>query len=244
MQPHSTYAQLDWSRHYPFSKQFQDIYFSTEDGLAETEYVFLTQNHLATRMGDSENLTIIETGFGSGLNFLCTWKLWQECAKNNTRLNFVSIEKYPLKPEDLAQSLSLFPTLDTLSQQVIAQYQPNTLGLHCLDFASGKIHLQLWIGDVSDILPQLNTPADAWFLDGFAPTKNPDMWQSDLFKHMARLSKPQTTFSTFTSAGIVRRGLQSAGFQVHKISGFGKKREMLCGEFIGPPPTLPKENLF
>jgi tRNA 5-methylaminomethyl-2-thiouridine biosynthesis bifunctional protein len=228
-------AQLEWRNAQPYSSQYDDVYFSTDDGLAETEYVFLQHNQLEQRWCELENntFTIAETGFGTGLNFLCAWQLWQKHASKTAQLHFVSTEKFPLSHADLKQALALWPTLKVLSDALLAQYQNITNGFHRLIFDEGRVSLTLLIGDANQTLPQLKAQVDAWFLDGFAPAKNPEMWQPTLFQQMARLSHTQTTFATFTSAGEVKRGLQSANFEVQKAPGFGKKREMLFGQFAG-----------
>jgi len=197
----------------------------------------LTQNDLASRFKDLKNtkFTIAETGFGTGLNFLSTWQLWSELAPSDSCLHFISVEKYPLTLNDISLALAYWPTLAEYSQQLLAQYQQLSPGIHQLSFADGKVTLNLLIGDVAEMLPQMTISIDAWFLDGFSPAKNPDMWSATLFQNMARLSHPLTTFATFTSAGDVRRGLQAVGFQVKKLAGFGKKREMLRGHFVGTP---------
>lgn len=226
-------SPIEWRNGQPFAKAFQDIYFSTDNGLKETEYVFLSQNNLAHRFNTlrAESFIIAETGFGTGLNFLSTWKLWEEKASANNHLHFISIEKYPLNVDDLNQALHYWPTLSHYSQQLLKQYPKKISRYHQCVFGNGQITLSLFIGDIQEQLINLNTPIDAWFLDGFSPAKNPDMWTHHLFLKMAQLAKKQTTFATFTSAGSVRRGLQEAGFTVKKQPGFGKKREMLSGFF-------------
>lgn len=226
-------SPLEWRNGQPYAKAFQDVYFSTDDGLKETEYVFLTQNNLAHRFNalNTETFTIAETGFGTGLNFLSTWQLWEKQALANNKLHFISIEKYPLNTDELNKALTYWPTLKHYSQQLLAQYPQLITGLHQCVF--GQVTLSLLIGDIEEQLSNITTPIDAWFLDGFAPAKNPDMWTENLFQKMAQLANKQTTFATFTSAGLVRRGLQAAGFTVEKQAGFGKKREMLSGHFSG-----------
>jgi len=237
-------AEIDWHDGVPYSRQFGDVYFSSDSGLNETQHVFLAHNQLEKRWQglQSGHFTIAETGFGTGLNFLCAWRLWDDCAPPTARLHFISMEKYPLTHTDLAQALSLWPQLARQRDQLQAQYHFLTNGFHRLVFDDGRITLTLLIGDVNDMLPQLaaNLAAnkiDAWFLDGFAPAKNPEMWQQSLFNNMARLSHAETTFATFTSAGEVRRSLEKAGFAVNKVAGFGRKREMLCGQYMGQLQT-------
>lgn len=224
---------FEWRDGQPYSSQFQDVYFSTENGLAETEYVFLQGNDLAQRFSKlgKDRFTIIETGFGTGLNFLCTARLWLNEAPGNSTLYFITTEKYPLKADDMAASHKLWPKLKPMSLPLLAQY-PNLLSSKTISLYDDRVRLTLFLGDADQTLATLHTTADAWFLDGFAPAKNPEMWQQSLFKKMATLSKNNTTFATFTSASDVRRGLQAAGFEVSKRPGFGKKREMLVGKYF------------
>lgn len=227
-----TYA-IAWRDGQPYSKTFDDVYFSTDDGLAETHYVFMESNQLPQRWQalSVDRFRIIETGFGTGLNCLCAANLWLKLAPAYAVLHITSIEKYPLSALDMAQAHALWPDLTLISPQFLAQYTPLQAGKNTITLADGRVILTLWVGDVAEVLPQLQSPCDAWFLDGFAPAKNPDMWQADLFSEMARLSIAGTTFATFTSAGMVKRGLQAAGFHVHKKTGYGRKREMLHGIF-------------
>lgn len=217
------------------SLQYGDVYFSRSSGLDETRHVFLGHNQLPQRWRELEQnvFTIAETGFGTGLNFLCAWQLWMACAPPAARLHFVSVEKHPLAPDDLARALALWPELGRESAALLAQYGMLAPGWHRLVFEQGRVTLTLIVGDVQTSLPLLRARVDAWFLDGFAPAKNPEMWQPALYAEMARLSHAATTFATFTSAGIVRRGLQQAGFAVDKVAGHGRKRDMLCGHYAG-----------
>ncbi len=230
-------ARIEWRSNesgalQPYSSAFDDVYFSSDDGLKETNHVFLQGNHLAVRWQSALQFTIIETGFGTGLNCLCAAQLWLQHAPANAKLHFISVEKHPLNQQDLIKALALFPNLQTLTTELIAQYalllSRKTIGL-----CKNRIQITLLIGDASECLNGLQHKADAWFLDGFSPAKNPSMWSKSLFAQMAKLSQAQTTLATFTSAGAVRRGLQAAGFAMRKRTGFGKKREMLCGVFTG-----------
>ncbi|MCB5189834.1 bifunctional tRNA (5-methylaminomethyl-2-thiouridine)(34)-methyltransferase MnmD/FAD-dependent 5-carboxymethylaminomethyl-2-thiouridine(34) oxidoreductase MnmC [Methylobacillus arboreus] len=227
------HALLEWHDGQPYSAHFGDVYFSRESGLEETRHVFLRHNRLAERLQalQQSSFTIVETGFGTGLSFLCAWQLWEQTAPAEARLHFVSIEKFPLSHADLARALDLWPELRNYSSDLLSQYHQLIPGWQRLVFANGRVQLTLLIGDVLDILPQINCRPDAWFLDGFAPSRNPEMWQEALFTGMAACSDAQTTFATFTSAGLVKRGLQAAGFEVHKVAGHGRKRDMLCGRF-------------
>ena len=218
---------------HPISELFDDIYFSVEDGLAETRYVFLDNNHLKERWQTSANLsnrfTIAETGFGTGLNFLATAHLWLANSQKHQCLHYISVEKYPLSPDAIHQALSHWPELKELLSELLANYPKRVQGLHERSLFQGRIKLTLLFNDATTGFSQLKTKVDAWFLDGFAPSKNPEMWTPLLFQQIARLSRPQTTFSTFTAAGVVKRGLHAEGFCIEKIPGYGKKREMLRG---------------
>jgi tRNA U34 5-methylaminomethyl-2-thiouridine-forming methyltransferase MnmC len=232
--PSSNIANIEWRDGQPYASEFQDVYFSTDNGLLETDYVFLQGNHLAKRWLDAafQTFNIAETGFGTGLNFLCAAKYWLEIAPQHAKLHFISVEKYPLSMQEITTALNLWPQLNTLIEPFLAQYEHLISGTKNIYLYNNRVQLSLLIGDATECFGQINDKIDAWFLDGFAPSKNPDMWHTALFQQMARLSKPNTTFATFTSAGDVRRGLINAGFKVSKQTGFGKKREMLTGRFI------------
>ena len=234
MQTTTTQAQLEWRDGLPYSTAFDDVYFSSDDGMLETEYVFIQGNALVCGWQSlaGSNFTILETGFGTGLNFLCACKAWLEHAPANTVLHFISVEKYPLHPVDMVKALQHWHTLKPIADELLTQYE-TLLNTGTAMLFNNRIKLQVLLGDATACLSKLDTKADAWFLDGFAPSKNPDMWQQALFEQMARLSHTQSTFATFTSAGLVRRGLAAAGFKVNKQPGFGKKREMISGYFTG-----------
>ncbi|UPW16982.1 bifunctional tRNA (5-methylaminomethyl-2-thiouridine)(34)-methyltransferase MnmD/FAD-dependent 5-carboxymethylaminomethyl-2-thiouridine(34) oxidoreductase MnmC [Agarivorans sp. TSD2052] len=244
----ATTATIHWNPEgTPVATDYDDVYFSVDNGLAESRYVFIEQNQLSERWLNhpSPCYTIAETGFGTGLNFLATWQHYQQHLADNPnsavkRLHFVSFEKHPLALKDLSQALKQWPELAEYSKQLI-QFYPAimTLGCHRITFHSPlPITLDLWIGDVHENMPEVpNTRSglvDSWFLDGFAPSKNPDMWSQQLFNGMAKLSAANASVATFTAAGFVRRGLISAGFAAKRAKGFGRKREMLVGQFIGP----------
>ncbi len=231
-------AQIQWQNGSPVSTQFDDVYFSTASGIDETRYVFLQHNQLPQRwVNDPQpQFTIAETGFGTGLNFLCAWDLWQQYSHAGQTLNFVSVEKYPLDHASLQQALAQWPQLKTLSDALLEIYPSLVAGWHCLHLPKindecGRIILHLFLGDIHEWLDQFQGHVDAWFLDGFAPSKNPEMWSPHLFESMGRLSTFHTTVATFTAAGLVKRGLQGVGFTTQKVKGFGRKREMLCGEY-------------
>lgn len=237
-------ASLDWDEQgQPLCTQFGDVYFSNENGLEETRYVFLANNQLPERfaaLAAGEQLVIGETGFGTGLNFLCAWQLFEQQVTSGARLHFVSVEKYPLSSADLQRALALWPELAPFAAQLLAQYVALHPGFQRLVFADGRIVLTLLIGDALELLGQLDAQVDAWFLDGFAPAKNPDMWTPELFAELARLSKADTTLGTFTSTGYVRRRLNDAGFKMKRVPGLGKKWEVLKGGFIGTAEATEK----
>lgn len=243
-----TTANITYNAHgTPVADAFDDVYFSNHDGMAETEHVFINNNALPARwlQHTRTTFTIAETGFGTGLNFLTTAHHFSEFRRKNPgnlldTLHFISFEKFPIAQPDLHRSLQQWPTLSALSTQLLAKYPPAIAGCHRLIFQLSddnccNLTLDLWFGDVNELLPSLPDnlyrTIDTWFLDGFAPSKNPEMWQQHLFDNMAQLTRPNGTFATFTAAGFVKRGLQAAGFKVEKCRGFGRKRDMLRGEF-------------
>ncbi len=244
MNPVLPNAQLDWDdQGRPHSRVFNDVYFSDTSGLEETRYVFLEQNRLQERFAAlpaGGRLVIGETGFGTGLNFLCTWQLFEQHAVAGARLHFVSVEKYPLSHADLQRALALWPELQPLAEQLLAQYIAIHQGFQRLVLDNGRVTLTLLIGDAMEQLPQLDAQVDAWFLDGFAPAKNPDMWTAELFAELARLAAPGSTISTFTSTGWVRRLINAAGFKMKRTPGIGHKWEILRGEFLGWPAETPQ----
>ena len=229
------FANLKWINNQPYSLDFNDVYFNSDNGLQETEYVFIEHNQLKTCFSSlkKECFTIIETGFGTGLNFLVIAAHWLALAPKNAQLHYISIEKYPFTLADLTQVQALWRQFAPISSELLQQYSNIKARNNIFSMAGGRIQLALQADDISLTLPLISQKADAWLLDGFAPAKNHDMWSSEVLTHIARLSKPNTTFATFTSAGAVRRGLQSVGFSVQKHAGFGKKREMLAGSFMG-----------
>lgn len=235
-----TFADLSFNADLtPVSTQFDDIYFSTQGGLAESRYVFQEGNQLWQRWlsHSFEHFVIAETGFGTGLNFLAVAELFREFQANYPehklqRLYFISFEKYPLTATQLAQIHQRYPQFSSLSQQLCDCWLPRQSG--CERYHFGHIYLDLWFGDMLESLSELGDyhtqQIDSWFLDGFSPDKNPEMWNEELYRHMFRLTRQGGSFATFTASSAVRRGLQAVGFEVKKRKGFGKKREMLWGE--------------
>ncbi len=262
-------AQLQWDADgQPISTQFDDVYFSRDNGLQESRYVFLHHNRLAERFSSlqpGQSFVVGETGFGTGLNFLSTWQLWQQHATPDARLHFISVEAFPLTRTDLARALAIWPELARYTRTLLECYPPVSIrGLHRLAIAH-NVHLTLIFDDACEGLSQLLTTSisgpgvaslttgwsaveirpravDAWFLDGFAPARNPGMWRQELFDVLARLSQPGTTLATFTAAGSVRRGLTECCFVIDKVPGYGRKREMLAGVFSDSTATTAPES--
>lgn len=235
------HAKLDWNDSgTPVSDEFDDVYFSNVNGLQETRYVFIQQNNLPERWSSFQQrrFVIAETGFGTGLNFLAAWKEFDLHRKNNPKaktqqLHFISFEKFPLEKQDLAKAHEMWPELQIYAEKLQRFYPIAVPECHRIVFDDGAVTLDLWFGDIKDCMPMVpileSGVVDAWFLDGFAPSKNPEMWNQTLFNNMAKLAKEGCTCATFTAAGFVRRGLIAAGFEMKKVKGFGTKREMIAG---------------
>lgn len=244
-----TPAEIEWREGAPYSTAFADIYYNVDDGRPEVEHVFIAGNRLAARWA-AHGLTgfaIGETGFGSGLNFLVAAERWLAQVPAPAVLHYLSLDKHPLRRSDLERILALRGDQGALAQTLLNAWPPPLPGCHRIAFADGRIQLSLWLGDAAEQLAasrcaqlpgfeaEANLGIDAWFLDGFAPSRNPGMWSAELFAELAALSRPDTTFATFTAAGAVRRGLDAAGFAVERIPGYGSKREMLRGSFAQGP---------
>jgi tRNA 5-methylaminomethyl-2-thiouridine biosynthesis bifunctional protein len=239
-------AALDWDDgEIPRSRAFGDIYYSPDDGLAESDYVFLQGNRLRERFArvptDSAAgaFRVGELGFGSGLNFLLTWQCFREHAPAGSRLYYWSCELHPLRRDDLARALRQWPSLATLAQALLAGYPPAVAGQHRCQLDEGRVILDLCWEDAREALPELAEAApgsiDAWYLDGFAPAANPGMWDDALWAALAVASRDGASFATFSAAGAVRRGLGAAGMQVARRAGFGRKRESLHGQLATRP---------
>lgn len=240
-------AELDWELvdgiEVPISKQFGDVYFSKDNGLLETRHVFLNGNDLSERLSqlkDFEYFCVGETGFGTGLNILTLWQLWQQIRPNNhSHLHAISVEKFPLSKADLIRALNVWPELKPLADKLIQQYPLPIAGCHRLSFPEERFSIDLWLGDAQDIFPSIpkTQSVNAWFLDGFAPSCNPDMWQENVLNHIVRLSDYGTTFASFSVAGVLKRGLKQHGVQINRPRGFGHKREMLKAIWLAPTRT-------
>ena len=238
-------AELDWEFvdgiEVPISKQFGDVYFSKDNGLLETRHVFLNGNDLSTRLSelsDYQYFCVGETGFGTGLNILTPWQLWQSVRPDNhSHLHVISVEKFPLSKADLIRALSVWDELKPLAGKLVQQYPLPIAGCHRLSFHEERFSIDLWLGDAQDIFPSIpkTQSVNAWFLDGFAPSCNPDMWQENVLNHIVRLSEYGTTFASFSVAGILKRGLKQHGIQISRPRGFGHKREMLKAIWLDCP---------
>lgn len=223
---------IEWRDGVPVSTQFDDPYYSVDGGLAESRFVFLDGIDLPqlAHAASDQPVIIAETGFGTGLNFLATWQWWRKHAPNK-RLIFISAEAFPLDAQQLKRAHSHFPELSDLGSILVDAWPPQAQGYHPVDFDGGTVKLLLMFDDAATAFAELSGTVDAWYLDGFAPARNPDMWTETLFSEMAKHSQPGAKIATFTAAGFVRRGLTDAGFIVRKAQGFGRKRERLLGEF-------------
>ena len=210
-------AELTWTEdQIPVSNRFDDPYYSLQNGLEETRHVFLAGNDLPTRF--VPGFHIAELGFGTGLNLLTAWSAW-EAAGQTTPLRFTSFEAFPMAPDDMARALAAFPEMTPWADRFLKTWN----GQKCV---LDTLHLEVMVGDARQTLPTWAGEADAWFLDGFSPAKNPELWEADLMQQVAEHTIQGGTAATYTAAGFVRRGLADAGFDVTRSPGFGRKRHM------------------
>ena len=255
-------ASIEWEtddtgHNVPVSGEFGDVYFSHADGLAESRHVFLDGNHLPERLANLapyQHFTIAELGFGTGLNLLAVWQLWQELRLVHAhlataRLHFITTEKHPIPLADLTQILRLWaqraPELSALIKALLSLYPPLIAGSHRLHFPNDNLTVDMWFGDAAASLAKLainenddrTARVDAWFLDGFAPSCNASLWADPIFAQVQRLSTIGTTAATYSCAGTVKRALMAAGFEIKKIKGFGRKREMLIARVTNGTET-------
>lgn len=235
--PALTHASIQYTDNgTPFSSEYEDVYHSSEGGPGQAWHVFLQGNLLPQRWAKRPCFTILETGFGLGLNFLCTWANWQQDPERCAQLHFISFEKHPFQQADLQHLHQAWPEFAALTQQLHQQWPLLAAGFHRLSFAEGRVSLTLVLGDALEWLPQLVAEVDAFYLDGFSPSKNPDLWSERLFHQIARLAHPEATAATYTVAATVRHGLERAGFHVEKCPGFGGKRDCLRARHTRPKP--------
>ncbi|MEA3119410.1 MAG: tRNA 5-methylaminomethyl-2-thiouridine biosynthesis bifunctional protein [Paraburkholderia sp.] len=234
----------------PFSPMYDDVYHSAAGALAQAQHVFVSGNGLPLRWRGKRLFTVLETGFGIGGNFLATWAAWRADPARSERLAFVSLEMHPFSADDLRALHARIATdaaISPLAAQLADAWPLPLPGINRIEFESGRLTLTIAFGDALDLLPKLWLRADAFYLDGFAPAKNPDLWSPPVFKALARLSDEHATVATYTCAVHVRRGLEAAGFACSNAPGFNGKREMLVGTFAPrwrvrrhePPAPLP-----
>ncbi len=228
-------AEIEWRDNTPFSLMFDDIYYSRQDGLEETLYTFIEGNNLLSRWNklQQNSFTLTELGFGTGLNCLATLHHWQKSSPNSAWLNYFSIEKFPLKFDDFKAAVANWPELNDLASELLKHYPLPFKGVWKIVLPKCRATLHLLWMDVAEALDHLHQnrhQTNAWYLDGFAPSKNPDLWRTSGFNLIRSCSSSDASFATFTAAGFVRRGLSDHGFEVKKRKGFGCKREMLIGQ--------------
>lgn len=215
----------------PFSTLYGDHYFSRHDGRAETAHVFLAGNGLPERWLGEPRFTIGELGFGTGLNFLETWRQWQESRRDGQRLDFVSIEAHPLEAGSVRRALGRWPELQPLATTLLSHWPlPNAVFIS-LD---AQTRLMVVEADVATALADFPPEVDAWYLDGFAPARNPAMWSETVARLIVARSAEGATLASYTAAGWVRRNFEAAGFSIEKRPGFGTKRDMIVGRFGDP----------
>ena len=212
----------------PVSSRYDDVYHSRSGALAQARHVFLSGNGLPQRWQGRDAFTICETGFGTGNNFLATWQAWRADPHRSARLHFVSFEGHPFQPSDMQTLASRIddPELQALAMELARAWPLAVPGIHRMDFDEGSVSLTLAFGPVQRMAAQVQACADAFFLDGFAPARNPDMWSRELFGQLVRLAASGATAATWCSAVAVRKALSDAGFLVEKVQGFGRKREV------------------
>ncbi len=215
----------------PVDERVGDVYYSVDDGLAETRTVFLKGCGLPEAWQGRGGFTVAELGFGTGLNFLALWQMWRETRGAQGWLHFVSFEGFPLDREDAEQALQPWPELAELAAKLCARWPVRAKGVQQIVWPEERLTLTLHMGMIEDTLPQSEFLADAWFLDGFSPAKNEAMWGEALWPFIAKRSAPGARVGTFTVAGAVRRGLEHAGFEVERVPGYGRKRQRLEATF-------------
>ncbi len=230
---------LDWLQgDVPMSTLFDDPFFSRRDGRAEVEHVFLAGNGLPERWRAAENFAIGELGFGTGLNFVETWRTWLLVERRpGQRLSFTSFEAYPLPPQAMRRAVSPWPELAPLADALVEAWAHTDAQPVRRMELDGGVDLTVVIGDAMASLERWEGAADAWYLDGFSPAKNAAMWSDALMREVARHTRPGGSFATYSAAGWVRRNLAAAGFDVVKKPGHGGKREMACGRLRACSPV-------
>jgi tRNA 5-methylaminomethyl-2-thiouridine biosynthesis bifunctional protein len=214
----------------PYSARYGDVYASRSGALGQARHVFLSGNDLPARWAGREQFVIVETGFGLGINFLATWQAWRDDPRRPRRLHFVSVERHPLAASDLTRCAP--PPLAALAAELARTWPPPITGLHRLTFETGAVTLTLAFGDARIWIPQLMLGADAFYLDGFAPERNPELWDPPLLRALARLARVDATLASWTVARAVRDALAGGGFETGLRAGFGAKRDMLVARYV------------
>jgi tRNA 5-methylaminomethyl-2-thiouridine biosynthesis bifunctional protein len=223
-------AALSFDAHgAPVNERYGDVYASRDGALGQARHVFLGGTACVERWRGRSQFVVLENGFGLGVNFLATWQAWQADPQRPRRLHFVSIERHPLPAASLVDAAP--PELKELAAQLAAQWPLAIAGLHRCEFEHGGIVLTLALGDARALAPELRLGADALFLDGFAPDRNPEMWEPSLLRSLARLARPGSRVATWSTARAVRDALGAAGFELELAPGFGHKRQMLIGRY-------------
>ncbi|OCP39104.1 tRNA (5-methylaminomethyl-2-thiouridine)(34)-methyltransferase MnmD [Ensifer sp. LC163] len=224
------HQSLDWHEgDMPYSREFGDHFYCRTDGRLECGHVFLAGNGLPERWISGGAFTIGELGFGTGLNFCETWRQWKATVAESGTLHFVSFERFPMQAEEISRALSHWPEIDAERLALVEHWPATNDGRIEIDFGDG-VRLSVVCGPALDGLGEAAERFDAWFLDGFAPSRNPDMWSEELMRLVFDRTAPDGSFATYAAAGFVRRNLQAAGFIVEKRKGFAGKREMLRGD--------------
>ena len=228
-------AKLRWEDgDLPVSARFDDPYYARSDGLAESRHVFLDGNDLGRRRRGARAFRIAELGFGTGLNFLAALTLWRARAAPGAVLEYTAFERFPLAAEDMARALGRWPELGGVTEELLSAWPDEKIVLP-------GTRLRLIVGDARERVPEWPGAADAWFLDGFAPARNPELWEADLLQAVHDRTAPGGTFATYAAAGHVRRALAAAGFEVVRRRGFRTKREMLAGRRLDATANLEGE---
>ncbi len=222
---------IEWDENgTPIALRFDDPYYSKRDGRAESNHVFIQGNDLITRFEKTESLHTAELGFGTGLNFLETLNLWKKIAQKEAKLFYTSFELYPLDIADIQKALVPWPDLAKYFQPFEEQYAQQTGLPGFYELSHENVTLCLAIGDANQLVPKMTNKADAWYLDGFSPAKNPELWNEALMKAVYEKTSKGGTFATYSAAGWVRKMLEEAGFQVERIKGFAAKKHMSIGK--------------
>ncbi|MHB1084383.1 MAG: bifunctional tRNA (5-methylaminomethyl-2-thiouridine)(34)-methyltransferase MnmD/FAD-dependent 5-carboxymethylaminomethyl-2-thiouridine(34) oxidoreductase MnmC [Thiobacillus sp.] len=226
-------ARLEFRDGVPYSALYGDIYHSADGGAGQARHVFLYGCGLPEGWAGRTNFVMLETGFGTGLNFLTTWAAWRADPARSARLHFLSVEKHPFRVDDMARLHAQWPEFSDLSNELLANWPTLTPGFHRIALDGGRVQLILMLGEALDCLPQVQAGVDAFYLDGFAPDCNADMWQPKLFAELARLARPGAVAATYTVSAAVREGLSQAGFVCEKREGYGRKRHCLAARYAG-----------